>query len=112
MLASSLTTSRFQRIKESVLLRTLGANQNQILKIQGIEYLLLGIMAAITGLSLSVGASWILSVFYFEIPFTPSWNIIFIEFFSLVLLVFIVGLINSRDTVNKPPLEILRLEAV
>lgn len=111
VLASSVTTSRFQRIRESVLLRTLGAKKPQIIKIQSIEYFLLGLMAAFAGLSLSVGATWILSVFYFEIEFVANWTIILTEIIGLVSLVMLVGLSNMGDTLKKPPLEVLRLEA-
>ena len=111
VLASSVTTSRFQRVKESVLLRTLGAKKPQIMKIQSIEYFLLGMMAAITGLSLSIGTTWILTVFYFEIEFVANWTIILTEIVGLVSLVMIVGLSNMGDTLKKPPLEVLRLEA-
>jgi len=111
VLASSVATSRFQRIRESVLLRTLGASKSQILKIQSVEYFLLGMMAAITGLSLSVGTTWLLSIFYFDIPFTPNWNVILIEIVLLVGLVMLVGLANIRETTSRTPLEILRAEA-
>src|SRR5690606_9542827 len=38
VLISAVRTSKYQRIKESVLLRTLGARQQQILTITGLEY--------------------------------------------------------------------------
>ncbi len=42
VLIGSVRNSKYQRIKESVLLRTLGAKSNQILKITALEYLYLG----------------------------------------------------------------------
>ncbi|HET8864559.1 MAG TPA: FtsX-like permease family protein, partial [Gracilimonas sp.] len=69
VLAGSAATSRFQRIREAVLLRTLGASKKQVIKIQVIEYVLLGVMASITGLILSLGASTLIGQFYFDITF-------------------------------------------
>jgi putative ABC transport system permease protein len=111
VLAGSAATSRFQRIREAVLLRTLGAAKKQVVKIQIIEYTLLGIMASITGLLLSVGASVLIGYFYFEIEFIPNFYIIGIEILILTALVLLIGLLNTRGIHNKPPLEVLRAEA-
>lgn len=112
VLAGSAATSRFQRIREAVLLRTLGAKQNQVVKIQIIEYVLLGVMAALIGLTLSVGASALLGYFYFNIEFIPNFVILGTEVVILVLLVLIIGLLNTRGIHTKPPLEILRAEGL
>lgn len=112
VLAGSATTSRFQRIREAVLLRTLGAKQRQVVKIQVIEYVLLGVIASLIGLSLSVGASALLGYFYFDIEFTPSFSILLTEVIILVGLVLTIGLLNTRGIHKKPPLEILRAEGV
>lgn len=110
VLAGSAATSRFQRIREAVLLRTLGASKKQVVKIQVIEYALLGVMASITGLILSVGASYLIGYFYFEINFVPDFVIIGVEILILTALVLIIGLLNTRGIHNKPPLEVLRAE--
>lgn len=110
VLAGSAATSRFQRIREAVLLRTLGAIKKQVTKIQIIEYALLGIMASLTGLILSVGASYLIGYFYFEINFVPDFFIIGMEIFILTALVLLIGLLNTRGIHNKPPLEVLRAE--
>lgn len=111
VLAGSASTSRFQRIWEAVLLRTLGAAKKQVIKIQVIEYVLLGVMASITGLILSLGASTLIGYFYFEIEFVPNFFIIGVEILILTALVLLIGLLNTRGVHNKPPLEVLRAEA-
>lgn len=110
VLAGSAATSRYQRIREAVLLRTLGAQKKQVVKIQIIEYVFLGLMASITGLTLSVGASALLGYFYFDIEFVPNFLIIGIEMAVLIALVLIIGLLNTRGMHDRPPLEILRNE--
>jgi putative ABC transport system permease protein len=110
VLASSAATSRYQRIRESVLLRTLGAKQIQVIKIQIIEYAFLGILAAFIGLSLSISTSWLIGYFYFGIEFIPNFRILGIEIAFLVIFVLLIGLLNTRGIHAKPPLEILRQE--
>jgi len=110
VLAGSAATSRFQRIREAVLLRTLGASKKQVIKIQVIEYVLLGVMASITGLILSLGASTFIGYFYFDIEFVPNFFIIGVEILILTALVLLIGLLNTRGVHNKPPLEVLRAE--
>lgn len=112
VLAGSAATSRFQRIREAVLLRTLGASKKQVIKIQVIEYVLLGVMASITGLVLSLGASTLIGYFYFDIEFVPNFFIIGVEILILTALVLLIGLLNTRGIHNKPPLEVLRAETV
>ncbi len=53
VLGSSVVISKFQRMQESVLLRTLGASRQQIFRITLIEYLLLGVLAAFSGIILA-----------------------------------------------------------
>ncbi|NGP88162.1 ABC transporter permease [Fodinibius halophilus] len=111
VLASSVATSRFQRIKESVLLRTIGASKKQILQILSVEYLFLGILSALTGLILSLGATGLLGYFYFDITFTPNLWVIFVGTAVLTGLTILIGMFNSRSIYKKTPLEVLRKEA-
>lgn len=110
VLAGSAATSRYQRIRESVLLRTLGAKQIQVIKIQIIEYAFLGILAAFIGLSLSIATSWLIGYFYFGIEFIPNFTILGIEIALLVIFILLIGLLNTRGIHAKPPLDILRQE--
>ena len=80
VLLSSVIISKYQRIKESVLLRTIGASRKQILRINALEYFLLGGLAALTGILLSVAASWALAVFQFKIPYQPNFLPVLVAF--------------------------------
>jgi len=111
VLTAAVVTSRFQRVKESILLRTLGASRKQILRIMTIEYILLGSFATFTGLFLSYAGAWALSVFVFEATFFPTALPFIIVLMSVVCLTVAIGLANSRGILDKPPLEVLRLEA-
>ncbi len=110
VLGSSVVISRYQRIKESVLLRTLGASRRQILNITAIEYLFLGVLAALSGILLSVFGTWALAYFVFESPFRPDLLPLLLIILVISVLTTLIGLLNSRDVVVRPPLEVLRAE--
>jgi putative ABC transport system permease protein len=110
VLVSSIYQSKFARIRESVLLRTLGASRKQILWINALEYFFLGSLACLAGLGLSVAGAWALARFAFKIPFSPDWEPIAYTFLAITALTVLIGLLNSRDVVRKPPLEVLRAE--
>lgn len=110
VLISSVILSRFQRVKESVLLRTIGASRRQIFKINSLEYFLLGNIASFIGILLGLLASLGLGHFYFDARFTPQLLPMLTIYFSITILTVLIGLMNSRSIVNKPPLEVLRNE--
>ena len=110
VLSSSVVISRYQRVRESVLLRTLGASRAQILRITLVEDGLLGLLAALAGIGLAVLAAWALAVFLFEASFGPA----VLPLLGLAALVTgltaVIGLFNSRDVLRRSPLEVLRAE--
>ena len=111
VLAGALLTGRYQRIQESVLLRTLGASRKQIFRILLVEYLVLGLLAALTGVILALGASWALAEFVFKMDFAPAIPPLLVAFIGLPLLTVITGFLMNRGVVNQPPLVVLRAEA-
>jgi len=108
VLIASVRISKYQRIQESVLLRTMGASRKQILTITALEYFFLGGLSALTGTLIAYVGSFLLAKYSFEIPFSadllPASGI----FLTISGLTVIIGLLNSRGILNKPPLEILR----
>ena len=110
VLTSAVLTSRAQRIRESVLLRTLGASRAQIRQILTIEYLFLGAFAAVTGLLLAVLASWALATFLFEAVFVPAVLPLVAAFVLVIILTVVTGILGSRGVTTRPPLEVLRSE--
>jgi putative ABC transport system permease protein len=110
VLLGAIRTSKYQRIRESVLLRTLGAKGKQILNINALEYIYLGVLGGFSGVLLSLISSQLLAWLVFESPFTPSLIPFLVLFPGIVLLVLIIGLSNSLSVIRKPPLEVLRKE--
>ena len=110
VLIGSVRNSKYQRIKESVLLRTLGAKSSQILQITALEYVYLGMIGSLVGILLSLVSSQLLATMLFKEPFIPS-AIPFLVFLpGITLLVLLIGLSNIRSVLRSPPLEVLRKE--
>jgi putative ABC transport system permease protein len=108
VLIASVMISKYQRMQESVLLRTLGASRLQILVITALEYFFLGALAAATGIVIAFGGTFLLARYSFESSFTPeAWPALII-FTVITSLTILIGLFNSRGILSKPPLEVLR----
>ncbi len=110
VLGSSVVISKYQRMQESVLLRTLGASRRQIIRITFIEYLLLGLLAAFSGILLSMAATWALAVFVFEMSFVPVVTPLLAVGAIVTGLTILIGVFNNREVLSRPPLQVLRAE--
>jgi putative ABC transport system permease protein len=110
VLIGSVSISKFQRIQEAVLLRTIGASKKQIIRINLMEYFFLGSIASLTGILIALLSTWALALFSFETVFVPNLLGALLTYLTITGLTVLIGLTNSRSVVNKPPLEILRKE--
>ncbi len=110
VLVGAVVTSRWQRIREGTLLRTLGATRSQVLRIMGVEYAALGLAAALVAVGLAAVAGWALARWMFESSFTLPLGPMALLAGGLVLLTTGVGLAMSLDVLRRPPLEVLRAE--
>lgn len=110
VLISSVILSKFQRIKESVLLRTMGGSKRQILSINSLEYFFLGSLASLSGILLAMLGSWGLAYYSFDSTFVPNILPIAAVYLIITGLTIVIGLLNSRGIISKPPLEVLRNE--
>jgi len=108
VLISSLLLSKFQRIRESVLLRTIGAVRSQILKINATEYAILGALSAATGIIISIVGSYLIATYQLDLKYNIQWLPILLIFLFIVGLTVAIGLFNTRDVIRKSPLEVLR----
>ena len=110
VLAAAIVTGRYERVKEGVLLRTLGASRRQIYRILVVEYLCLGTLSAFTGILLAAAGNWALARFVFKLPWAPSVGSMVVCWFVVAGLTVVIGLLASRGVCDHPPLEILRAE--
>ena len=110
VLVGAVLTGRYQRVRETVLLRTLGATRRQLVQIQLVEYAILGVLAAVVGGALSIGGNALVAHFVFKMtPATPPLLILGAVATAAAVTV-VTGLLTSRGVTDHPPLEILRQE--
>jgi putative ABC transport system permease protein len=110
VLAGSVMTGRFQRIRETVLLRTLGATRRQLFRIQLVEYTILGVLASVVGGALSVLGSGLLAKFVFRITPSVPVGLLLLGATAVCVVTVLTGMLTSRGVANHPPLEVLRQE--
>ncbi|HWL17278.1 MAG TPA: FtsX-like permease family protein [Opitutus sp.] len=110
VLAGAILTGRYQRIRETVLLRTLGATRRQLRQIQFVEYAVLGVLAALTGGMLALAANALLAHYVFKAPLVVPPSILVASIGGAVAVTLITGLLTNRGVTSHPPLEVLRQE--
>lgn len=110
VLAGAILSGRFQRIRETVLLRTLGATQRQLRSIQFVEYAVLGLLAALTGGVLAEAANLLLAKFVFKAAAVWAPGTLFGAMAGAVIVTLLTGRLANRGIATHPPLEVLRQE--
>jgi len=111
ILASAIAGTRYRRVREVVVLKTLGGTRSRIATIFSIEFAVLGLVAGLVGLAFGNAlARFFLSPgrFPFSYSFQPGMNAIIL--ISTVLLAIIAGWAASFRVLGQKPLEVLREE--
>lgn len=112
VLAGAVLIGRSQRVRESVLLRTLGATKAQVNRILFAEYLALGTLGAAVGALLAVGANWGMAYFIFDVKWVAPSALVLLGGWAVVSAMTITtGLLSNRGVCDHPPLAVLREEA-
>jgi putative ABC transport system permease protein len=110
VLIGAISNSRFARLKENVLLRTLGAVRKQIVRLTLIEYTYLGVISGVTGSLLSIISAWALAKFFFKIEFSPNLVDVVTISAGVALITVAIGWLNTRSVYGDTPIDILRKE--
>jgi putative ABC transport system permease protein len=110
ILVGSISMTKFQRIYEVAVLKTLGAKRKVLLAILFVEYTLLGLVAGVIGALAALALSYAVTRFIFEIPWDFSLGIIFAGIAATIALVTIVGVASSFNVLTRKPLAILRTQ--
>ncbi len=110
ILIGSISMTKFQRIYEAAVLKTLGATTRLVGAILLVEYGLLGLVAGAVGSTGALALSWGISRFALNVPWHPQFMYLLAGLGGSVVLVTTVGLLASLDVLRRKPLGTLRAE--
>jgi putative ABC transport system permease protein len=109
VLFSAVAATRRDRLREGVLLKTLGATRRQVGRIMLAEYAVLGVLGSFTGVVLSLAAAWALVRFVFEVPsFVPAPVPALAVALSMIALAVTIGVLTGREVFAQTPITALR----
>jgi putative ABC transport system permease protein len=110
ILIGAVAMTRFQRVYEAAVFRTLGAGTLTLARMLMVEYVALGFVAGLIGSAAAVGLSWGVSRYALDL----SWTFLPIEHIgglaATTLLVTLIGVLSSLDVLRHKPLATLRSE--
>lgn len=108
ILSGSIASTKFRRLRESAVLKILGARRKVVASILGVEYLTLGIIAAGVGILLAQGLSWAVMKYMVKADWHLQPAVLIWAFCFGVLLTVITGILSSLDVINNKPLQTIR----
>jgi putative ABC transport system permease protein len=108
VLFSAVSATRRARVREGVLLKTLGATRGQIARILLAEYSLLGLLGGFTGMILSIVGGWAVVRYIFNTPFASPLVPVAGIAAVVVGLTLLIGLLAGRDVFKETPITALR----
>ena len=110
ILIGAVAMTKFQRVYEAAVFKTLGANTRTIARMLLLEYGVLGSLAGVIGSVGAIGLTWGVSRYALEIP----WRLFAGEHVGGVLLtallVAVIGVVSSLDVLRNKPIATLRAE--
>jgi putative ABC transport system permease protein len=108
ILSGAIASTKFRRLKESAILKTLGAKRSVVASILGYEYAMLGVIAATIGVLLSAGLSWAVMEYIVK----SDWHLRVVPLgWALVIAVIlttVTGILSSLDVLRNKPVHTLR----
>jgi putative ABC transport system permease protein len=110
ILIGAVAVTKFQRVYEAAIYRTLGAGTRLLVSMTAIEYGLLGLLAGVLGAAGALGLSWAVATHLFEIELRPAPTLLGAGILLTGLVVCVVGVVASADVLMRKPLGTLRNE--
>lgn len=108
ILSGSIASTKYRRLRESAVLKILGAKRKMVASILGFEYATLGIMAALIGILLAQGLSWAVMKYIIKSSWHLQPGIILSAFCFGVVLTITTGILSSLDVIKNKPLKTIR----
>jgi putative ABC transport system permease protein len=109
ILASSIASTQFRRIREVVVLKTLGAKRDHIAAVFSVEFIVLGLLAGFVGVIFANLLSRVL-LRRLDVPFHIEWLATGVALVGTALLATATGWATSFRILGQKPLQVLREE--
>jgi putative ABC transport system permease protein len=109
ILASSIAGTRFRRMREAVVLKTLGATRMRIVRTFSVEFSVLGLLAGSVGVVFANLLTRVL-LHKLDVGFQIEWTATFVALLGTAVLATATGWIASYRILGLRPLEVLREE--
>jgi putative ABC transport system permease protein len=110
ILVGAVAVTKFQRVYEAAIFKTLGASSRAIAAMLMIEYGLLGTLAGAVGSFGALALAWGISRYVLDIPWRPALHENLIGTIFTSLLIMTIGVAASADVLKRKPLAALRAE--
>jgi putative ABC transport system permease protein len=110
ILIGAVAMTKFQRVYEAAILRTLGASTRLLTTMLALEYSALGLLAGCIGAAGALALTWGICRYVFEIPWRPAPAVLIAGALITTALVGIIGVVASWDVLRRKPLATLRAE--
>jgi putative ABC transport system permease protein len=110
ILVGAVAMTKFQRLYEAAIYRTLGASTRRIAAMVAVEYGVLGLLAGLLGALGALGLTWALATYLFEMDWRPAPGLLSLGLVLTAVTVMAVGLAASADILVRKPLATLRNE--
>jgi putative ABC transport system permease protein len=110
ILVGAVAMTKFQRIYDAAILRTLGATTRMLTAMLALEYVALGLLAGLIGAAGALGLSWAVTTYLLEIDWRPAPIALSAGVVMTTALVGVVGVVASLDVLRRKPLATLRAE--
>jgi len=104
----AVAMTKFQRLYEAAIYRTLGASTRVLTAMVAVEYGMLGLLAGILGAAGALALSWALARYLFDMAWRPAPGLLAGGALLTGVIVCLVGLVASLDVLLKKPLGTLR----
>ncbi len=109
ILASSIASTQFRRVREVVVLKTLGAKRNHIAAVFSVEFIVLGLLAGLVGVIFANLLSRVL-LHRLDVAFHIEWLATAIALVGTAVLATVTGWAASFRILGQKPLQVLREE--
>src|SRR6266545_609467 len=110
ILIGAVAMTKFQRVYEAAILRTLGAGTRLLTMTLALEYCALGLLAGVIGAAGALALSWGVTRHVLDMPWRPAPGVLAVGAVLTMLLVGTIGVLTSADVLRKKPLGTLRAE--